>query len=153
MFCSIVLSAPFLYAHKPQYHRLTLTGLLRNTKGHSKIIVVDWSLSTTTSAAERALLLPTEYSQNTVLQRRMPCSQGSYSQTLWPVLEIWLVIPHNYIIIAYLCNYAIRKHQARNACYGEGLPPPLKSNMGTQQTGHSKRPPILNILQNCDVLS
>ena len=65
MFFSIVLSAPFLYAHKPQYHRLTLTGLLRNTKGYSKTIVVDWSLSTTPSAAERVLLLPTEYSQNT----------------------------------------------------------------------------------------
>ena len=88
-----------------------------------------------------------------VLQRRMPGSQRSYSQTLWTVLEIWLVNPHNYIIIAYLCNYAIRKHQALNACYGEGLPLPLKSNMGTQQTGHSKRPPILNIRLNCDVLS
>ena len=152
MFCSIVLSAPFLYAHKPQYHRLTLTGLLRNTKGHSKIILVDWSLFTTTSAAERALLLPTEYSQNTVLQRRMPCSQGSYSQTLWPVLEIWLVIPHNYIIIAYLCNYAIRKHQARNACYGRVFRR-LWSQIWGLQTRHSKRPPILNIPQNCDVLS
>ena len=61
----------------------------------------------------------------------MPGSQGSYSQTLWPVLEIWLVNPDNYIIIANLCNYAICKHQARNACSGEGLPLPLKSNMGT----------------------